>query len=43
MTKHYIQPAVLVAHIAMESMVLAGSPAPSGDMEIHNITTDEQW
>ena len=46
MTKNYIQPEVLVAPIALESIVLAGSPAPapSGDMGINtDIPTDEQW
>ena len=43
MTKNYIQPQVLVVPIALESMVLAGSPAPSGDMGINDIPTDDQW
>ena len=44
MTKTYIQPEVLVARIALESMVLAGSPAPAGDqMHIGGGDTDIQW
>ena len=44
MTKTYIQPEVLVARIALESMVLAGSPAPTGDqMGLSSTITDEQW
>ena len=46
MTKTYIQPEVLVARIALESMVLAGSsPAPAaGDqMPIGGGDTDIQW
>ena len=46
MKRNYIQPEVLVARIALESMVLAGSPAPapSGDqMTIGGGDTDIQW
>ena len=45
MTKTYIQPEVLVARIALESMVLAGSPAPAaGDqMPIGGGDSDIQW
>ena len=45
MTKTYIQPEVLVARIALESMVLAGSsPAPAGaQMPIGGGGTDIQW
>ncbi len=43
--KIYNQPEVLVARIALESMVLAGSPvAPAGDqMPIGDGDTDIQW
>jgi len=44
--KNYNQPAVQVARIALESMVLAGSPAPapSGDeVPIGSGDTDIQW
>jgi len=42
MKKNYINPEVLVAHIALESMVLAGSPA--GDqMGMSDIPTNDQW
>ena len=41
MKKHYINPEVQVAQIALESMVLAGSPG--GDtMGFNNIEAD-QW
>ena len=40
MKKHYNQPEVLVARIALESMVLAGSPANTFD--INDIESD-QW
>ena len=47
MKKNYNQPEVLVARVALESMVLAGSPspAPAGDqMGINTgIETGEQW
>ena len=44
MTKTYIQPEVLVARIALESMVLAGSPAPAGNqMPIGGGNTNIQW
>ena len=45
MKKNYYQPEVLIAQIALESMVLAGSAAPaSGDMDIHTgIDTNDQW
>ena len=42
MKKLYNQPEVQVAQIALESMVLAGSPA-AGDMNVNNIPTDDQW
>ena len=44
--KHYNQPEVQVAQIALESMVLAGSPAgpASGTDKINTgIETDDQW
>ena len=41
--KVYNQPQVLVAQIALESMVLAGSPAPSANtMGMYDIDS-EQW
>ena len=40
MKKHYNQPEVLVARIALESMVLAGSPANT--IDINDIESD-QW
>ena len=46
MTKTYIQPEVLVARIALQSNLLAGSaaPAPTGDqMGLSSTITDEQW
>ena len=45
MKKLYNQPEVLVAQIALESMVLAGSPVPaSGEGKINTgISTDDQW
>ena len=44
MTKTYIQPEVLVARIALESMVLAGSPAPvATGIPIGSGDTDNQW
>lgn len=46
MKRNYNQPEVLVARIALESMVMAGSPTPtpSGDqMPIGGGDTDIQW
>ena len=45
MKKNYNQPEVLVARVALESMVLAGSPAPAGNsMDLNTgIPTDDQW
>jgi len=45
MKKLYNQPEVLVARIALESMVLAGSPAPAGgdQMPIGDGDTADQW
>ena len=46
MKRNYSQPEVLVARIALESMVMAGSPTPtpSGDlMPISGGDTDIQW
>lgn len=45
MKRNYNQPEVLVARIALESMVLAGSPAhAAGDqMPIGGGDTDIQW
>lgn len=40
MKKHYNQPEVLVARIALESMVLAGSPVNT--LDINDIESD-QW
>ena len=42
--KVYNLPAVEVTHIALESIVLAGSPAASsGKDKINNIETNDQW
>lgn len=42
--KVYNQPEVLLTHIALASIVLAGSSTPSGDMNINTgIDTDDQW
>ena len=45
MTRNYIQPQVTVAQVALDSMILAGSPAPAGNsMNLNTgIPTDEQW
>ena len=45
MKRNYNQPEVLVARIALESMVLAGSPVtPAGDqMSIGDGETNSQW
>jgi len=45
MKRTYIQPEVQVAQIEMESMILAGSAAPSGpSMGINKVTTTtSQW
>ena len=41
----YIQPEVTVTSIALQSIVLAGSPAPAGNsMNLNTgIPTDNQW
>ena len=41
----YIQPEVTVAQVALQSIVLAGSPAPAGNsMNLNTgIPTDDQW
>ena len=41
--KVYNQPQVLVAQIALESMVLAGSPAPSANTMGMIDSEGEQW
>jgi len=44
MKRIYNQPEVLVARIALESMVLAGSPAPTGNnLPVSNLETADQW
>ena len=44
MKHQYFQPEVNVASIALQSIVLAGSPAPSGDsMNLNDIPAEEQW
>ena len=45
MQKTYIQPSVTVAQVALQSIVLAGSPAPAGNsMNLNTgIPTDDQW
>jgi len=42
MAKTYFQPEVTVASIALQSNLLAGSPA-GNQMGISNIPTDDQW
>ena len=42
MKKLYNQPEVQVAQVALESMVLAGSPAGGNTMQFNNIE-GEQW
>ena len=44
MKRIYIQPSVTVAQIALDSMLLAGSPAPGNTMNVNTgIPTDDQW
>lgn len=45
MKRNYIQPEVTIASIALQSIVLAGSPAPAGNsMNLNTgIPTDDQW
>ena len=45
MKRNYNQPEVTVAQVALDSMILAGSPTPAGDAMDLNIglPTDDQW
>ena len=45
MKRVYFQPEVTVAQVALDSMILAGSPAPAGNsMDLNTgIPTDDQW
>ena len=45
MQKTYFQPQVTVAQVALDSMILAGSPAPAANsMDLNTgIPTDDQW
>ena len=46
MKKIYNQPEVTVAQIALQTMVLAGSPTPpsSNSMDLNSgVPTDDQW
>ena len=44
MKRIYFQPEVTVASIALQSIVLAGSPAPGNSMNLHTgVSTDDQW
>lgn len=43
MKKQYFQPQVQVARVALESMVLAISPAPASDQMPIGGDTDSQW
>ena len=45
MKKNYNQPEVTVAQVALNSMILAGSPTPPGNsMDLNaGIPTDDQW
>ena len=46
MKKIYFQPEVTVAQIALDSMVLAGSPTPSSGNSMNmntGVPTDDQW
>ena len=44
MKKNYNQPEVTAAQVALDSMILAGSPAPAANaMGINIDPTDDQW
>ena len=41
--KTYFQPEVTVVQIALDSMILAGSPAPGEPSLYENVPTNDQW
>ena len=45
MKHQYFQPEVTIAQIALQSVILTGSPTPAGDSMGINIgdPTDDQW
>ena len=44
MKHQYFQPSVTVAQVALDSMILAGSPAGAPNVPVNTgIETDEQW
>ena len=43
MTRNYIQPEVHIAQVALDSMILTGSPAAGNHMELIPDPTDDQW
>ena len=45
MKRIYFQPEVTVAQVALDSIILAGSPTPPGNsMDLNTgIPTDDQW
>ena len=43
MKRNYIQPEVTVAQVALDSMILAGSPGAAPSMGINIDPTDDQW
>lgn len=42
MQKTYIQPIVTTAQVALDSMILAGSPG-ANNAPLYDIPTDDQW
>lgn len=42
MKHQYIQPSVTVAQVALDSMILAGSPG-ANNAPLYDIPTDDQW
>ena len=44
MKRIYFQPEVTVAQIALQTMVLAGSPTPNNSMNLNTgVSTEDQW
>ena len=41
--KIYNQPSVTVAQVALDSMILAGSPAAAPSLGLSPAETDDQW
>ena len=41
--KIYNQPKVTVAQVALDSMILAGSPGAGNNAPLYDIPTDDQW